>query len=66
MQLLTDKEERFFRNMQVAIILFTVVGTILWVWFGAMQEAKSYNKFCDTQVETWDAVWLDLRIDECE
>jgi hypothetical protein len=38
---------------------------ILVVWFAAAMEAGSYNKFCTTQVTTWDAVWLDLRIDEC-
>ena len=36
------------------------------VWFMAHNEAASYNKFCDTPVTTWDAVFLDLRIDECQ
>jgi hypothetical protein len=35
-------------------------------WFVSSQEAASYRKFCDTPVTTWDAVWLDLRIDECQ
>jgi len=51
-----------------AEILFTaliVLGFIFFIWFSAAQEARSYTKFCDTPVTTWDAVWLDLRIDEC-
>jgi len=36
------------------------------VWFAAAQEAASYRKFCTADVTTWDAVWLDLRIDECD
>jgi hypothetical protein len=46
----------------------TIIGAILLfgiIWFGAYNEAKSYRKFCDTPVTTWDALWLDLRIDEC-
>jgi len=39
---------------------------VLMVWFMAHNEAASYNKFCDTPVTTWDAVFLDLRIDECQ
>ena len=39
---------------------------VLFVWFMAHNEAASYNKFCDTPVTTWDAVFLDLRIDECQ
>lgn len=34
-------------------------------WWAASNEAASYRKFCNTPVTTWDAVWLDLRIDEC-
>jgi hypothetical protein len=42
------------------------VTLVLVVWFTASQEAASYRKFCDSPVTTWDAVWLDLRIDECQ
>ena len=49
----------------VAFTLLIVFSTPFGIWFKASQEAKSYNKFCDTPVTTWDALWLDLRIDEC-
>ncbi len=29
-------------------------------------EAQSYNKYCKTPMTTWDAIWLDLRVDMCE
>ena len=51
---------------------YTIIGIIAGVvlvltatLFTASQEAKSYRKFCKTPVTTWDALWLDLRIDEC-
>ena len=48
-------------------VLLVFLGFLVSVaWFSAAQEAKSYNKFCDTPVKTWDALWLDLRIDECD
>lgn len=43
-----------------------ISASILIVWFMAHNEAASYNKFCDTPVTTWDAIFLDLRIDECQ
>lgn len=46
------------------IISFVLVGGFAWLF--ASQEAASYRKFCDRDVTTWDALWLDLRIDECE
>ena len=48
----------------ICCVTVFVIGFGL-TWFQATQEARSYNKFCDTPVETWDAIWLDLRIDEC-
>lgn len=52
------------------IVYFTIIAVIFLMGFcvtywKASQEAKSYNKFCDTPVTAWDALWLDLRIDEC-
>ena len=43
----------------VTLILFGVA------YMGASFEAAAYRKFCDTPVTTWDALFLDLRIDEC-
>lgn len=61
-----DKETRY--AIAMVVVMMTVVFTVA---FGlkvavSTQEAKSYRKFCDTPVTTWDAVWLDLRIDECQ
>lgn len=56
-----EKEHRVIIAMIVGVLLIS--GGI--IWFTAAMEARSYNKFCDTPVTTWDAVWLDLRIDEC-
>lgn len=49
----------------IAPVVGTIVFMILMVWFKAHNEAASYRKFCDTPVTTWDAMFLDLRIDEC-
>lgn len=53
------------RNLTIfaAILSAVLVGGVI-LFFAAM-EARSYRKFCDTPVTTWDALWLDLRIDEC-
>ncbi len=43
-------------------LLVVILAVVLFAW----QEARSYQKFCDTPVTTWDAIFLDLRIDECK
>lgn len=49
------------------IMVITVVALIAgFAVFAATQEAASYRRFCNTQVTWWDALWLDLRIDECK
>jgi hypothetical protein len=55
---------------EVVLMVFAVMlGTFLlaspFVYFIANMEARSYRKFCDTPVTWVDAVFLDLRIDEC-
>lgn len=51
---------------QVALVIgISLVFLIGGIWIMAHFEAKSYRKFCNKPVTTWDAVFLDLRIDEC-
>lgn len=57
-----DSEFTLIALMSIGLISLCVGA----VWFMAHNEAASYNKFCDTPVTTWDAVFLDLRIDECQ
>ena len=49
----------------VIVVVLTLAVALGVLWFQASQEAKSYRKFCDKPVTAYDAVWLDLRIDEC-
>ena len=57
-------------NRNPALILLLGFPAILLLsgllaFAGAHFEAQAYRKHCDTPVTTWDALWLDLRIDEC-
>jgi hypothetical protein len=58
----SDLDDYIIYFSAIAIFLVAVAG---FAWFMASQEARSYRKFCDTPVTTWDAMFLDLRIDEC-
>ena len=49
----------------IAMVVGTLVLMVLFIWFVAYNEAASYRKYCGTPVTTWDAIFLDLRIDEC-
>jgi len=62
-----EKDKDAIQELIVAFIaIFMLISIMLGiVWFFASQEAASYRKFCDKPVTTWDALFLDLRIDEC-
>jgi hypothetical protein len=47
----------------IGIVLF---GALLaaWLWFSASHEAAAFNRLTTgPSVTTWDAVWLDLRVE---
>lgn len=47
------------------LILFIVGGLVVAVgiWVGmSHMEAKSYNRVTGSSVSTWDAMWIDLRV----
>lgn len=43
----------------VAITLIVAIGE--WVLMSAM-EAKAYNRATGAEVTTWDAMWIELRV----
>ena len=49
----------------VGLVIAASIFTVLAVWvFASMMEAKTFNKFSDKQVTTWDAMWIKLRVQE--
>ena len=55
-----------FAGLVIGLLFVIAISIgVVGVWFQAHNEAKSYRKFCDTPVTTWDAVFLELRIDMC-
>ena len=60
-----DKTDKVALWLGIAIVSLMIFGIPTSVWIKSHFEAASYRKFCDTPVTTWDAIWLDLRIDEC-
>jgi len=45
----------------VAIVLGLVVGI---PWFSAAQESSTYNRLTGAHTTTWDALWVELRVQE--
>jgi len=50
-------------GIAILTIVFLVFGGGWWV-FKSSQEAATYNKITGKQVTTWDAMWVELRIQE--
>ena len=46
----------------VAVLAVLAVGIVVWS-VQAMMEAKSFNRLTGANVSTWDAMWVELRVD---
>lgn len=47
----------------IAIIVAFVVGAALLAVTHSHFEARAYNRVTGSDVTTWEAVWLNLRVD---
>jgi hypothetical protein len=48
----------------MAALVFAIVSPIL--WFQASQEAATFNRFTTgPKATTWDALWVELRVEAC-
>jgi len=45
------------------VILFIIGGLFVWIGRGYM-EASAYNRVTGADLSTWDALWIDLRVQE--
>ena len=59
-------KDKTFNRLVVAGFIALFISPLALGVLVAKFEADSYRKFCDAEVTTWDALWLDLRIDECK
>jgi uncharacterized membrane protein len=39
-----------------------MIGVAMWI-IGASMEAAAFNRVTSSEVTTWDAMWLQLRVD---
>lgn len=46
-----------------AVVIVMVVVTTIWV-IGSWLEAAAYTRVTGKSVTAWDAMWLDLRVQE--
>ena len=57
--------KRGFDIETAALLLLIAAVFSVWPIFSAF-EASAYRRHCNTPVTTWDAMFLELRIDECK
>ena len=55
-------------TFKCAIALFILLGLIISIPIGVWVikskfEANAYNRITDSDVSTWDAMWVQLRVD---
>lgn len=59
--------QRYFDKLKeavmVAVALVALSAVIGWHWIAASMEADAYNRVTGANVSTWDALFLELRVD---
>lgn len=43
-------------------VMITILATVFWIFQSSM-EAKAYNNATGNDISTWEAMWVELRID---
>lgn len=57
-------KEEIFASILCALVFITLF--IGWTWFSSANEAAAFNRFTNgPRATTWDAVWLELRVEAC-
>ena len=56
-----DKDEDTPATLVIVGVVVLMLGG---VWYCASQEAAAYHRVTGKYVTWWDAVWLDLRVQE--
>jgi hypothetical protein len=57
------KSEKIAVTTTLVLIVLITLLNFGWMWICASQEAATYNKITGTSVTTWDALWVELRVD---
>ena len=57
------KEDNEMLAGAVAILIILAIVPVGWV-FKSYMEAKSYNEVTGKNVTTWQAMWIDLRVQD--
>lgn len=54
--------------LEVSVVVSGIVlflGLLFGVWYGASwMEARAFNKITGKHVSAWDAMWVELRVQE--
>jgi hypothetical protein len=62
------ERERLISSRQTKFALLVLAGVVLLVFLVvlgcAYMEARTYNKLTGAHVTTWDAMWVDLRVQD--
>jgi hypothetical protein len=57
-------DEDIAKAIIAGLLFILIVGPGTWI--SASNEAAAFNRFTDgPQATTWDAVWLELRVEAC-
>lgn len=62
------ERERLISSREMKLALLVLAGLVLLLvsvgWFCSYMEARTYNKLTGAHVTTWDAMWVDLRVQD--
>lgn len=48
----------------IVFMLALFAGLLALKWFSAIQESRTYNRLTGAETTTWDALWVELRVQD--
>lgn len=60
------KDQSEVLSQVVMAVFLSIIGTVMGVvWVSkSYMEARTFNRVTGAQVSTWDAMWIELRVQE--
>lgn len=59
-KIITNPLVELYALALICVILFALSGALI----GAHMESKTYNRLTGAQTTTWDALWVELRVQD--
>ena len=59
-----SRDERWLCMVVAGSLLLVVIAAGIFRWVSATMESRTYNRLTGAHTTTWDAIWVELRVQD--